>query len=315
MSVGARTDNHLVDNHFADFVERLGVFGQVRESYRRFDLAQINFVRFVVDCVLVRLIHDVRAFRSALHVVNRLFIYFENTVFRARLDCHVRNRESIVNGERFHALADEFHGLIQRAVHADFADNMQDDVLARHVFIQLAFKHEFNRGRHFEPSLTRRHTARHIRRAYARGERADCAVRTRMRVRADNDVPRHYQALFGEQGVFDTHTTYVVEMGYLVFVTKVAAHFALYRRLDVFVGGKVVHDHRYFILIEYLFRADTVEFAYRYGRSNVVAEHSIHVHEHELPCLYFIQPCVRRKDFLRHCHCHCRLSFLRFIFD
>ena len=73
---------------------------------------------------------------------------------------------------------------------------MQNDVLAGNVFTKLAFQNELDCGRNLKPRLARRHTARHIRRAYARGKRAERAVGAGMRIRADYDVARNDQALF-----------------------------------------------------------------------------------------------------------------------
>ena len=60
------------------------------------------------------------------------------------------------------AVSDEFHGLVQGAVHTDLSDNVKNDVLSADVFRRFAGQHELNCGRYFKPSLTAYHTGAHI---------------------------------------------------------------------------------------------------------------------------------------------------------
>ncbi len=50
--------------------------------------------------------------------------------------------------------------------------------------------------------------------------------------------------------MFDTHIAYIIEVVQIKFSGKCAALFALFRRFDVFIGCKVVHNHGNFAFIK-----------------------------------------------------------------
>lgn len=99
---------------------------------------------------------------AALDVIHRLVVYREDAVLRTGLDGHVADGEAVVHGQRVCALADELHRLVQRAVHADLADDVQDNVLAGYPRAQLAGEHKLDGARHLEPCLAGRHACGEI---------------------------------------------------------------------------------------------------------------------------------------------------------
>ena len=68
------------------------------------------------------------------------------------------------------ARAVELHRAIGRAIKADFADAMQDDILRHHSRLQLAFETEVHRLGNFEKQLARAHDEAGVRVADAGGE-------------------------------------------------------------------------------------------------------------------------------------------------
>lgn len=73
-----------------------------------------------------------------LQVSRRFVVHRENTVLGPRLDGHVADSEAVVHLQRGNAVAGKLQGLVERAIHPDEADEVEDHVLARDVGGQLA---------------------------------------------------------------------------------------------------------------------------------------------------------------------------------
>ena len=123
-----------------------------------------------------------------------------------------------------------------------------------------------------------------------------------MRIRADHDIAGENEPLFGKQRVLDTHLSNIVKMGNVVLVAKIAAHFTLRCGFDVFIRREMVHNHRNLVFIVNGVHAELFKFTDRDGGRDVVAEHPIECHEHELPRFHLFKPRLCRENFLRHCH-------------
>ena len=303
-AVRAAAYNHLVNLYVAPLVGRLCVFGKVGEGYGGFERREVYFVLGLVFGFVVGHINFGTAFEPAVHIFQRERVYGENAVLCARLDCHIAHREPVVHSKVLHAVAEELHRFIQRAVHAYHSDNVQNQIFAAHVLCGLAAENELDGGGYLEPALARHHSRRHIGGADARGEGAQSAVSAGVAVCAYNQVARAHKSLFGQKGVLYAHRTHVKKIIYVLFGGKFAAQLALLRALYILVGRKVVHNKRNFALFGNLRRARLFKFLYGNGAGYVVGEHHIELGLNELPCLYFFKPRVRRKNFLRHCHCH-----------
>jgi hypothetical protein len=107
--------------------------------------------------------------------------------------------------------------------------------------------------------------------------------------------------------MLNTHFANVIEVGDILCARKFAAHFALFSRFDIFIGGEVVHYEGDFFFIENV-AAEFIIFADSHGGSDVVAEHEAEVSENKLTCGNAFEPCGAREYFLRHGHSHCDCS-------
>ena len=175
---------------------------------------------------------------------------------------------------------------------------MQNDILAANVFRGFVFQNEFDRGGDFEPAHIAHHARRHIGGAHARGECADRAVRAGVAVRADDEIARTHQSFFGEKRVLDAHFAHVKKVFYAVLVGEIAHGLDLFRRLDVFIGGKVVHYHAHAVAAFHAGKARLAEFFYRNGRGDVVAENHVQFRIDQLSRLHAVKPCVIGENFL-----------------
>ena len=304
VAVGAGADNDLIDLDLVDLIGGMRIFGKVRECDGRLDRGKVDLDDFVVYGIFISLVNDGSSVGALRDISESLFIYLENTVFRARFDRHVADRQTVGDGKRLCALAGEFHGTVKRTVHTDLTDDVKDDVLTRDMRTGSTRKNEFDSGGNLEPSLARCHTARHVAGADTRGECAERAVGAGVRVRADDDVTGNDETFFGKERMLYAHLSDVVEMYDFLFRAEITAHLALDRRLDILVGREMVHDHRYLFFIVNLGVAELVEFADRNGRGDVVAENTVERNEDQLARFYLIKSRVSRENFLCHCHTH-----------
>ena len=140
--------------------------------------------------------------------------------------------------------AGELHRLVERAVDADHADDVQDDVLAAHPRAELAADDELDRRRHLEPRLAGRHAGGRVGRADAGRERAERAVRAGVAVGADDEVAGADDALLGQERVLDAHAADLVVVRDSLRADEVAHDLGLLGGLDVLVGRVVVGHQR-----------------------------------------------------------------------
>ena len=68
-----------------------------------------------------------------------LLVIFKHAVLRAGFNRHVRHAEAVFHREAGKAFACELHRLIERAVHADHADDLEDDIFAGYPLFEFAF--------------------------------------------------------------------------------------------------------------------------------------------------------------------------------
>ena len=294
----------------SQLVDGLGILRQMRASDGRLQGRQVNLDLLLVFRVCISLKHrDLTAY-APLDVCHRLFIDRENAVLCARLDRHVTDRKAVVHGQGGDALAHKLHRLIQCAVHADLADDVQDHVLAGHPWAEFALQHKFDCARHLEPRLARRHTGGEVGRANAGRERAQRAVSTGVAVRSDNELARRGQAFFGQQRVLNAHRTHVKKVDDIVLLGKFAALEALLSGFYVLIRCKMIHDERNFGVVEYLVKARLLHLADRNRAGDIVCKRQIHVCLDQLPCRHAVQSRMLCEDFLRHCHAHNRCFLL-----
>ena len=130
-----------------------------------------------------------------------------------------------------------------------------------------------------------------------------------MRVGADDQLTGTHQALFGQEGVFNSHVTHVVIIGDGEALGKGAALLTLLCRLDILIGDKVVHHERDLILIKDLGKTVFIKFVDRHGGGNVITQNHVQLRHDQLSRLDRFQSRVCRKDLLCHCHSHCIILF------
>jgi hypothetical protein len=167
-------------------------------------------------------------------------VHLEEASLAAGLDGHVGNGEAPLNREVADGRAGKLHGAVERAVHADLADHIEDDVLGAGSFGQLAVDLEADGLGHLEPGATGRHAHAGVRRANARRERTDAAVGAGVGVGANDEVARADDAALGEKGMLDAHAALLEVVGDAHLVREVARDLGLLGALDVLVGAVVV---------------------------------------------------------------------------
>ena len=132
-----------------------------------------------------------------------LLVELKDAVLSACLDRHVRDRHSVVHREALNARTIELHRPVRRAVKADLADAMQDDVLRHHAGLQFAFEAEVHRLRHLEQQLAGAHHEARVGVADAGRELIERAGHAGVRIGAEQDLTRTRMALLGQGGVAD----------------------------------------------------------------------------------------------------------------
>ena len=287
-AVGARADDHLVDGQAGHLADDLRILRQMRHSHSGLQLIQVNDHFPDVLRVGIGLEGLTGAVHPAVDVLHGLLLHGENAVLAAGLNGHVGDGEPVIHGEGGNALAGKLQRLIQRAVHADLADQMQDDILAAHPAAGLALQHHLDRGRHLEPSLAGDHTGSHVRGTHAGGECAQRAIGAGVGVRAHDDLAGGAQALLGQQGVLHAHLAYVEEIGDVVLVGKFPGLLAQLGGLDVLAGGVVVQNDGDLVLVKDLGEPGLFKLGDGHRSGDVVAQDQIQLGLDELAYFYLI---------------------------
>ena len=111
--------------------------------------------------------------------------------------------------------------------------------------------------------------------------------------------------------MLDAHPSAVIEVFDAVLLRESPAGCAVPRRLDVLVGGKVVHDQHDLIRIKYPVKAVGLHGLNGDGGGNIAAHDQIQLCVDQIACCHAFRAAVPGEDLLRHCHTHCtQLSLL-----
>ena len=219
----------------------------------------------------------VGALHAAVHIGARHVVHLDEAGLAARLDGHVGNRHALVHVQVEDGAAGELHGLVERAVHADHADDVQDDVLAGDAGSQFALDLEQQRLGHLEPRLAGGVAHAGIGGAHARGERTERAVGAGVAVRSDDEVARADDALLGQQRVLNTHAAHLVVVGDALLAREIAHDLGLLGALDVLVRHVVIGHEGDLRGIEHALDADLAELLDGDGGGDVVGEHEVEI--------------------------------------
>ena len=101
----------------------------MRVADRGLQLVQVDLDGLFVFGIRVGLVVDRGALAAAVQIRSGDLVHREDAVLGTGLNGHVADAEAILHGQGSHTRAGEFHGLVQRAVHTDHADDVQDQSL------------------------------------------------------------------------------------------------------------------------------------------------------------------------------------------
>ena len=312
-AVRAGADDRLVDCDMAGLCHRMRVGGQMRPGDRRHDILRIDPDDLLVCGIGVCMVFLPGALRPAFEPGTCHIVDLEEASLAACLDGHVRDREPALDREVPDRGASKLHRAVERAVDADLADDVEDDVLGRGTFRKLALDLEADGLRHLEPGPACCHAYAGIRRADACREGTDAAVGAGMGVGADDEVSRADDALLGQQGMLDAHAALLEVVGDPHLMREVARDLRLLGALDVLVRAVVVGHEENLGPIE----DASAKLADRLDRDrcrDVICEHAVEVALDELSWHDTVEAGMRGQDLLCHRHSlwHSLPSFLAY---
>jgi hypothetical protein len=127
----------------------------------------------------------------------------EDGVLAAGLDGHVSDGHAVIHRQRRDAGAVELHRTVGRAVEADLADDVQDDVLGHDARLELTFEPETHRLGNLDEQLAGAHDETRVGVADAGGELVERAGHAGVRIGAEEHFARAGVALGRQRGVAD----------------------------------------------------------------------------------------------------------------
>ena len=310
-SVGATAYHNLVHRYFpyVVFAEETYVGRQVREGHGRSEGREVQHNFLFVFRVLVRrnTVAVGNLDSAGTQIIFRRVVHREKRILCAAFHRHIAYRQPVFDGKGSR-VPEKFEGFVSRAVNAKHTYESEHDVFPRDVAGERASQGHPYCGGHLEPQFAAHHSRRHIRGPHARGEAPECTVCAGVTVRADDESGGTDYTQFGQQGVFYSVFTCVVETAYTPFAGEIAHDFALFGGFDVFCGHEMV-EHQHHSVGVFHRAADAAEFADCHGCSYVVAEHNVHVRGHEFARPHEIAARMAGEYFLgcSHFRCHNRL--------
>ncbi len=300
--VRAGADDRLVYLDVARLGDRARVRRQVRERHRGLDGRRVDLVHLGILGIRVGMVFRVGALGAPVQVGTRHVVHLDEAGLTARLDGHVGHGHALFDAHIPNGAARELHRAVQRAVHADHADDVQDDVLARDAGSQLSLDLEQDGFGHLEPCAPGGVAHAGVGGAHARGERAQRAIGAGVAVRADDEVARAHDALLGQKRVFHAHAAHLVVVGNALLAREIAHDLGLFGALDVLVGDVMVGHEGNLFGIEHLLDADLAEFLHGDGGGDVVGEHEVEIAFDQLARLHLVKARMGGENLLRHGH-------------
>ena len=156
----------------------------------------------------------------------------------ARLDAEVADGDAVAHGERGHAGAGEFHGVVVGAVGPDLSDDGQDQVAGGRPVPQLPAEVEAEGLRDQDPGLAGHHAVEIIRTSDAGAEGPEGTVGTGVAVRAEDQLAGNHVVLDHD---LVTYAGALIE-GDAVLLGEIAHFFLRGSGLGAVAGDVVVYD-------------------------------------------------------------------------
>ena len=284
-AIGAAADDHLVDFDVLALAGGVGVLGQVGVADGGFQLVQIDLNGLFVLGIRVGLKEHRLTLAAALEVAAGHIVHREDAVLGTGFDGHVADAQAVVHRQAGNARAGELHGFVQRTVHTDHADDVQDQVLAGDAGAELALEHELDGRGHLEPCHAGGHAGSHIGGADTGGEGTQCTIGAGVAVRTDHAVACGHDAFFRQQSVLNAHLAHIVEVKDIVFVGELAALLGLGGALDVLVGHKVVQHDGNVLFVEHTVKTGLFKLVDGNRGGDVVAQYDVQLCIDELASL------------------------------
>ena len=125
-----------------------------------------------------------------------------------------------------------------------------------------------------------------------------------MGIRTDDCVTCYNQTFFRKECMLDSHLSYVKIVGDIMTTGKFTTAFAVFRRLDILIRDKMIHNQRNFVMIEYRLVVHLLHLIDRYRRCDIISKNQIQICFDQLSCFYLCKTRVRCQDLLCHCHSH-----------
>ncbi len=301
-AVGAGADHGLIDIDRAKLAYGLHIFGKVRAGNLRLHAGEVVFAHIHIACLFVALVEFVLALRALRHIFFGNLVRLDDAVLAACFDRHVADGQASRHRKLLDHLTGELHGTVERSVHADVADGVQNDVLAADPLAELARVDELHALRHLEPGLARDHGRGNIGAAHAGRESSQPAVGAGVAVSADHHITGHHDPLLGKKRMFHAHLAYLEVQGQVMLARKLAKHIALLCRGNVLVRRKVVGNQRDPAGIKHLLRVDSPKLLDRDRRSDVVRQHQIELRIDQFARLHFFFAAMRGQYLFRNGH-------------
>ena len=184
IAIGAHANRHLVNFEVGKLADRFHVLRQKWHGYKWLEFTHVEFDCGGVFGVLVAVPVFALARSGTLHKGARFLVGGKQPGFCAGFNCHVCHRKTVSQPQMIQCRPGKLHRLITRPFHANFADGVQNQILAANPFWRQTVIYEFDTLRDFQPDFAQDHSGGGVGGANAGAERAKCAHGTGVRIRA-----------------------------------------------------------------------------------------------------------------------------------
>jgi len=275
-SVGARSQVGLVDPDV-----RFLHGASVGIGHEGLELREVVLERPAVDRVVVRIHCLVFSADAVLDVLAGQLVAREDTGLAAGPDGHVGDGEPVRNADVLD-IAVELEGLVVGPVDADVGDDLQDEVLAPDVPVELPLDDALDGLRDLEPEPAGGEDRRGLGGSDSGGQRVDRSVRAGVRVGSDYEPAGSREALLDHQLVAYAAPADLEIVRYLVLLRELAHLLGLGRGVYVLGRDVVVRDEDHPVLVQPV-GPELLVLPEGDGARDVVDHHVVHIGYDYLP--------------------------------